>query len=107
MDRSFIVQLNNYRLTTAEILYWMPDHRHVLQQRFLNRRNSQTCFARTGHAQTHRVRGQITHREQIGLIQRFLCFDVDRAAQIQAVGKIVVRRLHAKMSIIGRLQFDA
>ena len=31
MDRSFIVQLNNYRLTTAEILYWMPDHRHVLQ----------------------------------------------------------------------------
>ena len=31
MDRSFIAQLNNYRLTTAEILYWMPDHRHVLQ----------------------------------------------------------------------------
>jgi len=31
MDRSFIAQLNNYRLTTAEIVYWMPDHRHVLQ----------------------------------------------------------------------------
>jgi uncharacterized protein Usg len=31
MDRSFIAQLDNYRLTTAEILYWMPDHRHVLQ----------------------------------------------------------------------------
>jgi uncharacterized protein Usg len=31
MDKSFIVQLKNYRITTAEILYWMPDHRHVLQ----------------------------------------------------------------------------
>ena len=31
MDRSFIAQLNDYRITTAEILYWMPDHRHVLQ----------------------------------------------------------------------------
>ncbi|OFX01972.1 MAG: Usg family protein [Alphaproteobacteria bacterium RIFCSPHIGHO2_12_FULL_66_14] len=31
MDRSFVVQLNDYRITTAEILYWMPDHRHVLQ----------------------------------------------------------------------------
>ena len=31
MDRSFIAQLNGYRITTAEILYWMPDHRHVLQ----------------------------------------------------------------------------
>jgi len=31
MDRSFVAQLANYRLTTAEILYWMPDHRHVLQ----------------------------------------------------------------------------
>ena len=31
MDRSFVAQLNNYRITTAEILYWMPDHRHVLQ----------------------------------------------------------------------------
>ena len=29
MDRSFVAQLNNYRITTAEILYWMPDHRHV------------------------------------------------------------------------------
>ena len=31
MDRSFVAQLNNYRITTAEILYWMPDHKHVLQ----------------------------------------------------------------------------
>jgi uncharacterized protein Usg len=31
MDRSFIAQLNDYRITTAEILYWMPDHKHVLQ----------------------------------------------------------------------------
>ena len=31
MDRGFVAQLNNYRLTTAEILYWMPDHKHVLQ----------------------------------------------------------------------------
>jgi uncharacterized protein Usg len=31
MDRSFVVQLNDYRITTAEILYWMPDHRHLLQ----------------------------------------------------------------------------
>jgi uncharacterized protein Usg len=31
MDPSFVVQLNDYRVTTAEILYWMPDHRHVLQ----------------------------------------------------------------------------
>ena len=31
MDRSFVAQLKNYRLTTAEILYWMPDHQHVLQ----------------------------------------------------------------------------
>jgi uncharacterized protein Usg len=31
MDRSFVAQLNDYRITTAEILYWMPDHTHVLQ----------------------------------------------------------------------------
>lgn len=31
MDRNFVAQLNDYRVTTAEILYWMPDHRHVLQ----------------------------------------------------------------------------
>ena len=31
MDGNFVRQLNNYRITTAEILYWMPDHRHVLQ----------------------------------------------------------------------------
>ena len=31
MDSSFVAQLNDYRVTTAEILYWMPDHRHVLQ----------------------------------------------------------------------------
>ena len=31
MDRSFVAQLNNYRITTAEILYWMPDHQHILQ----------------------------------------------------------------------------
>ena len=31
MDISFVKQLYDYRITTAEILYWMPDHRHVLQ----------------------------------------------------------------------------
>ncbi len=31
MARSFVAQLNDYRITTAEILYWMPDHKHVLQ----------------------------------------------------------------------------
>ena len=31
MDRSFIAQLNNYRLTTAEILYRRPDHPWLLQ----------------------------------------------------------------------------
>ncbi len=31
MDMSLVKQLNSYRLTTAEILYWMPDHKHVLQ----------------------------------------------------------------------------
>ena len=31
MDRNFVAQLNDYRITTAEILYWMPDHKHVLQ----------------------------------------------------------------------------
>ena len=31
MDRSFVAQLNNYRITTAEILYWMPDHPSLLQ----------------------------------------------------------------------------
>ena len=31
MDRSFVAQLHDYRVTTAEILYWMPDHKHVLQ----------------------------------------------------------------------------
>lgn len=31
MSTTFEKQLKDYRLTTAEILYWMPDHRHVLQ----------------------------------------------------------------------------
>ncbi len=31
MDRNFVAQLDDYRVTTAEILYWMPDHNHVLQ----------------------------------------------------------------------------
>ena len=31
MDQSFVAQLNDYRITTAEVLYWMPDHQHVLQ----------------------------------------------------------------------------
>ena len=31
MDRSFVAQLNDYRLTTAEILYHMPDHPSLLQ----------------------------------------------------------------------------
>ena len=30
-DRNFVSQLNGYSLTTAEILYHMPDHRHLLQ----------------------------------------------------------------------------
>lgn len=28
---SLQLQLKDYRITTAEILYFMPDHRHVLQ----------------------------------------------------------------------------
>ena len=31
MTTAFEQQLKDYRLTTAEILYWMPDHAHVLQ----------------------------------------------------------------------------
>ena len=31
MATAFEKQLRDYRLTTAEILYWMPDHGHVLQ----------------------------------------------------------------------------
>ena len=31
MATAFEKQLKDYRLTTAEILYWMPDHEHVLQ----------------------------------------------------------------------------
>ncbi|HJQ58883.1 MAG TPA: hypothetical protein VJ890_18395 [Vineibacter sp.] len=31
MATAFEKQLKDYRLTTAEILYWMPDHQHVLQ----------------------------------------------------------------------------
>ena len=31
MAKAFERQLKDYRLTTAEILYWMPDHEHVLQ----------------------------------------------------------------------------
>jgi uncharacterized protein Usg len=31
MDRSFVAQLDNYRITTAEIFYWMPDYQHILQ----------------------------------------------------------------------------
>ena len=30
-DRDFVRQLENYRLTTAEILYHLPDHPAVLQ----------------------------------------------------------------------------
>lgn len=30
VDSDFVRQLADYRITTAEILYWMPDHRHVL-----------------------------------------------------------------------------
>ena len=30
-DRNFVSQLNGYSLTTAEILYHMPDHLHLLQ----------------------------------------------------------------------------
>lgn len=31
MDRQFELQLRDYRLITAEILYHMPDHPHLLQ----------------------------------------------------------------------------
>ena len=31
MDKGFVAQLDSYRITTAEILYWMPDHKHLLQ----------------------------------------------------------------------------
>lgn len=31
IDKDFRVQLNDYRLTTAEIIYHMPDHPHFLQ----------------------------------------------------------------------------
>jgi len=31
MSRSLYLQLRNYRLTTAEILYHMPDHPNLLQ----------------------------------------------------------------------------
>lgn len=30
-DRNFVKQLKGYSLTTAEILYHMPDHQHLLQ----------------------------------------------------------------------------
>lgn len=30
-DRNFVSQLNGYSLTTAEILYHMPDHMNLLQ----------------------------------------------------------------------------
>ena len=30
-DRNFVSQLNGYSLTTAEILYHMPDHKTLLQ----------------------------------------------------------------------------
>jgi uncharacterized protein Usg len=30
-DRNFVSQLQGYSLTTAEILYHMPDHQHLLQ----------------------------------------------------------------------------
>jgi uncharacterized protein Usg len=31
MDKSFVAQLDDYRITSAEILYWLPDHKHILQ----------------------------------------------------------------------------
>ena len=31
MDRNFVAQLNDYRVTTAEILYRLPDHPTLLQ----------------------------------------------------------------------------
>lgn len=31
MTQSFALQLKDYRLTTAEILYRMPDHRELIQ----------------------------------------------------------------------------
>lgn len=30
-DESFVMQLQGYRLATAEIIYHMPDHPHLLQ----------------------------------------------------------------------------
>ena len=31
IDRDFYLQLRGYHMTTAEILYRMPDHQHLLQ----------------------------------------------------------------------------
>jgi uncharacterized protein Usg len=66
MDRSFVAQLNDYRITTAEILYWMPDHRHVLQSyvwqnldlapRFPNLSKFLDFWDKTLEGKLHRVR---------------------------------------------------
>ncbi|SKA33957.1 Usg protein (tryptophan operon, function unknown) [Enhydrobacter aerosaccus] len=66
MDRSFVAQLNNYRITTAEILYWMPDHKHVLQSyiwqnldlapRFPNLSKFLDFWERNLEGKLHRVR---------------------------------------------------
>ena len=44
MDPNFVAQLNDYRVTTAEILYWMPDHRHVLQSYIWQNLDLAPCF---------------------------------------------------------------
>ena len=66
MDRCFVAQLNNYRITTAEILYWMPDHKHVLQTfvwqeldlapRFPNLTKFLDFWDKTLEGKLHRVR---------------------------------------------------
>jgi len=66
MDRGFVAQLNDYRITTAEILYWMPDHKHVLQSyiwqnldlapRFPNLRRFLDFWENNLEGKLHRVR---------------------------------------------------
>ncbi len=66
MDRCFVVQLTDYRITTAEILYWMPDHRHLLQSyvwqnldlapRFPNLTRFLDFWQRNLEGKLHRVR---------------------------------------------------
>lgn len=44
MDKDFIRQLSDYRLTTAEILYYMPDHPKLLQSYIWQDYDLAPCF---------------------------------------------------------------